>query len=81
VHLHLGHDAESLNVTFCCAATALSAEWKHDAQPAANSCSGLVAPPGPPIDFGIASVTSRSPSSVTARPPALPSPVEVATAV
>ncbi len=58
--------AESAIFIFRWAATALSAEWKHDAHPAANSCSGLVAPPGPPISFGIAREMSRTPSSLLA---------------
>src|SRR5689334_15662886 len=42
--------------------------WKHAAYPAANSCSGFVAPPGPPICVGAASARSSTPSSLVAEP-------------
>ena len=45
------------------AATNFIAEWKHAAYPAANSCSGFVAPPAPPISFGTRTSTSSTPSS------------------
>lgn len=48
--------AESEVCVFRRAATASSAERKQEAQPAAHSCSGLVAPPGPPLSFGIREV-------------------------
>ena len=47
-------------------ATTLMAEWKHAANPAANSCSGLVAPPDPPSSWGTRRSTSRIPSSEVA---------------
>src|ERR671911_490565 len=48
--------------------TTLRAEWKQAAYPTAKSCSGLVAPPGPPISWGIRRSRSRRPSSVIAWP-------------
>src|SRR5436305_185410 len=54
------------------------AHWRQAANPAANSCSGLVAPPGPPSSFGVASSTSRMPSSERARPLRPPSAVAIA---
>jgi hypothetical protein len=59
--------------------TTASALWKQAAYPAANSCSGFVAPPGPPISFGGFRCTSSRPSSVTACPDR--PPVAVALAV
>ena len=62
------------------AATNFIAEWKHAAYPAAKSCSGLVAPPGPPMATGTRTSTSSTPSS-DALWPLRPSPVAVAVAV
>jgi hypothetical protein len=50
-------------------ATSLIAERKHVDQPAANSCSGLVPPPGPPRKEIF---TSSRPSSVREDPPSRP---------
>ena len=58
-------------------AAAFSEEWKQPAYPAANSCSGLVAPPGPPCSLGVARSTSIIPSEVRLWP-LRPSPVEMA---
>jgi hypothetical protein len=55
------------------------APMKQAEYPAANNCSGLVAPPGPPNSLGGASFTSSKPSLETERPSR--PPVEVATAV
>ena len=44
--------------------TTPSAPSKHAAKPTANSCSGLVPPPSPPISLGNRSWTSSSPSVV-----------------
>src|SRR5690606_30719058 len=69
---------ESAILTLRFAATSFRAEWKQEAQPAAKSCSGLVAPPGPPMEVGVSSVTSSKPSSLTARAWERPLPVAVA---
>src|SRR5664279_5778837 len=61
-------------------AISFSALRKQAAYPAANSCSGLVAPPGPPISTGVARSTSTMPSDERLCP-LRPSPVAVAEAV
>ena len=63
----------------CRAATTSMELMKQADQPAANSCSGLVPPPGPPISLGGFRCTSTWPSSVTACPDR--PPVAVARAV
>ncbi|OLT55138.1 hypothetical protein BJF88_07810 [Cellulosimicrobium sp. CUA-896] len=71
---------ESWRATFCDRATACTAEWKHAANPAANSSSGLAAPPAPPISRGTARSRSSTPSLVRTLPLRAP-PVERASAV
>src|SRR5699024_5225480 len=42
--------------------------WKQAPYPTANSCSGLVPPPGPPCSLGVRRLTSIDLSSVAPRP-------------
>ena len=69
--------SEPIRVTFSPRATTFSEEWKHPAWPAARSCSGFVALPGPPCSFGVARSRSIIPS-VVRECPLRPSPVETA---
>ncbi len=60
--------AASLTSTFACRPTRPRALPKQAAYPAANSCSGLVPWPFPPISTGTPSARSSVPSELTVRP-------------
>src|SRR5665213_2207575 len=59
---------EPLVSTFLRLDTTPSALWKQAAYPAANSCSGLVPPPCPPMASGTRTSTSNTPSLLRACP-------------
>src|SRR3954449_4980032 len=71
---------ESPSSTLSLRAIVCSAEWKHAAYPAANSCSGFEPSPLPPMSFGVARSRSTRPSDVRTWP-LRPAPVDSASAV